>query len=271
MKFGLISVDFRRLPLLKCFETAKKYNFRAVELWGGRPHAYPPDMGKDEIKTILRYKQEFQLETPMYTPNVLGLPLNLCSQSVVERTEGMNYHKLAIDVAASLEIPKMLVVADHPGLDADVYEIRKIFTDEIDQLVHYGEKKGVIICVEPMTPMESPVITSSWDCLNLMHEIPSPNLNFVLDIIPPTVISEPISNYFTLLGKRASHVHIANSNGKTDAHLQLDQGCINISDILQIIQNHGYDQYVIVELYSISINDPEMAIANAARTLSLCS
>ena len=268
MKFGLISLDFRRFPLEKCFKTASKFKFKAVELWGGRPHAYPFDMGKEQVKAIWQLKQKYDIEIPMYTPNAIGLPFNLCSSLPEERAEGLKYHQLAIDVAASLEIPKMLVVADHPGFDADLREVRKIFTDEIGQLVQYAEKKNVVLSVEPLTPMESPIVTSSDDCLNLLQEIDSPNLHFVLDIVPPTVIAEPLSNYFTKLGKRVDHVHICNTDGKSDAHNELDNGCLNIADVLKVISSYDYDGYVIVELYTVSLNDPERIVASSARVLS---
>jgi len=268
LKFGLISLDFKRFPLEKCFETASKFKFHAVELWGGRPHAYPFDVGKEQVKAIQQLRQKYHIEIPEYTPNVIGLPFNLCSSMAKERAEGMEYHKLAVDVAAALEIPKMLVLADHPGFAANVSEIRKIFTGEVAQLVQYAEKKGVIIAIEPVTPMESPIITSSDDCLDLLREIESPNLNFVLDIVPPTVIAEPVSNYFTKLGDRVSQVHICNNDGKTDAHLELDNGILNIADVMQVIQSYNYDQYVIVELYTVSLNDPERVVAGATRVLS---
>jgi Sugar phosphate isomerases/epimerases len=227
-------------------------------------------MGKEQINAIRQLKQKYDIEIPMYTPNVLGLPLNLCSQMPEERADGLKYHKLAIDVASSLEIPKMLVVADHPGFNADYDEIRKIYTDEIAELVQYAEKKNVIIAVEPMTPVESPIVTGTEHCVNLLKQIHSPNLHFVLDVVPPTVVAEPLSNYFTKLGDRASHVHICNSDARSDAHLELDNsnGCLNIADVMQVIESYGYDKYVIVELYTVSLYDPERVIAGAARVLS---
>ena len=225
-------------------------------------------MGKEQIKAIRELQQKYNIEVPMYTPNAIGLPFNLCSPSSSERAQGMEYHQLAVDVAASLDIPKMLVVADHPGFTADPREVRKIFVDEIDQLVQYAEKKGVIIAVEPLTPMESPIITSTEHCLDLLEQIHSPNLEFVLDIVPPTVIAEPLSNYFTRLGSRVGHVHICNNDAKSDAHLELDNGCLNIADILSVIKNCRYDQNIIVELYSVSLNDPERVVASSARVLS---
>lgn len=269
LKYGLISLDYRRFPLEKCFAAANKYGFAAVELWGGRPHAYPPDVKADEVRTILALKKQYGIDIPMYTPNAIGLPVNLCSPMVVERAEGMAYHKLAVDTAAALGIPKMLVVADHPGHDANLAEVRRIFTDEIGELVHYAEQRGVIIAVEPLTPMESPVVTTSADCLELLRAVDSPALHFVLDIVPPVVTAEPLTNYFTRLGERASHVHICNSDGKSDAHLELDNGILNIEDVLNEIRGCGYDSDVIVELYSVSLNDPERIVARAARVLGL--
>ena len=268
MKYGLISLDFKRFPLEKCFEAAQKYGFTAVELWGGRPHAYPPDMAAEAVKSILGLKERYGVEIPMYTPNAIGLPVNLCSSMVTERAEGMKYHKQAIDVASELGIPKMLVVADHPGHDSDLREVRKIFTDEVGELVHYAEKKDVIISIEPLTPMESPVITRSEDCLNLVRAINSPNLHFVLDIVPSIMVAEPLSNYFNSLGDRVSHVHICNTDGRSDAHLELDNGILNIADVLSEIKSCGYSGHCIVELYTVSINNPERAIANAARILA---
>lgn len=268
LKFGLISLDFRRFPLEKCFEVAKKYEFQGVELWGGRPHAYPYDVGKDEVKAIFQLKNKYNMDIPMYTPNAIGLPINLCSSMSIERSEGMEYYRRAIDVASALEIPRMLVVADHPGFGMSINEAWKYFSDEIDQLVHYAEKKNVIISIEPLTPMESPVITRTDDCLKLLQEIDSPNLHFVLDIVPPIIVNEPISNYFAKLGNLVDHVHISNSDKKTDAHLELDDGCLNMNDILQIVKNHEYEQFVIIELYSVSLNDPERVVASSARVLN---
>jgi protein FrlC len=269
LKYGLISLDYRRYPLEKCFAAAKKYGFAAVELWGGRPHAWPPDVKADEVRAILALKQKYGIDIPMYTPNAIGLPVNLCSPMAVERAEGMTYHKLAVDAAAELGIPKMLVVADHPGHGADLAEIRRIFTNEIGELAHYAERKGVLIAVEPLTPMESPVITTSADCLELLRAVRSPALHFVLDIVPPVVTAEPLSNYFERLGDRVSHVHICNTDGKSDAHLELDNGILNIADVLSEIRACGYDGYAIVELYSVSLNDPERVVASSARVLGL--
>lgn len=268
MNFGLISLDFKRFPLEKCFKTASLYGFQGVEIWGGRPHAYPYDMDRAEVRKILDYKKKYRIETPMYTPNAIGLPFNLCSSLAKEREEGISYYKRAIDTASALEIPKMLIVADHPGFERDYTEVWNCFSEAISELAAYAQGRNVIISVEPLTPVESPVITGTDDCLRLMGDVQAPNLQFVLDIVPPIVINEPISDYFVKLQERVSHVHIAGCDGITDAHLGLAQGVVDIQDVLQILKDNNYDQYVIAEMYSASVNDPESVTASAAKVLN---
>ena len=82
MKFGLISLDFKRFSLEYCFKMARRYGLDGVELWGGRPHGYFTDMTRERIQEIDALKKKYKLEIPMYTPNVLNGPYNLCSLEI---------------------------------------------------------------------------------------------------------------------------------------------------------------------------------------------
>ena len=56
MKFGCFSLDFRRFSLETAFKMASRYGFDGLEIWGGRPHAYPYDMDHDQVQQILEWK-----------------------------------------------------------------------------------------------------------------------------------------------------------------------------------------------------------------------
>ena len=98
MKFGLISLDFKRFSLEYCFKMARRYGLDGVELWGGRPHGYFTDMTRERIQEIDALKKKYKLEIPMYTPNVLNGPYNLCS--LEERTihETIEFFQRSIDI-----------------------------------------------------------------------------------------------------------------------------------------------------------------------------
>ena len=265
MKKGLISLDFRRYSIESCFRFASENGYDGVELWGGRPHAYPPDVLKRDSGEILKEAKRFHLELPMYTPNAIGLPVNLCSPLAFEREEGLLYYQEAVEAAARLQISKVLVVADHPGYETSVDDARKWFADAVEHLMRVASKYGITISVEPLTPMESPVITTADDCLRLMKSVSGKNLDFVLDIVPAAVMYDPISSYFMKLGReRIGHVHICNTDGMTDAHLLPRQGILDYAALLEELSAvWHYDGYVIRELYSSSARDPVAAIVSA--------
>ena len=44
LKVGMFTSGYQRNPLEHCFMDAKEYGYDYIELWGGRPHAYAPDL-----------------------------------------------------------------------------------------------------------------------------------------------------------------------------------------------------------------------------------
>ena len=77
MKSCILSYMFKGYPLRKAFEVSRRCGFDGIELWGGRPHAYPYDMDAGKIREIRALGREFGLDIPVYTPEVLNYPYNL--------------------------------------------------------------------------------------------------------------------------------------------------------------------------------------------------
>ena len=267
MKFGCFSLDFRRLPLETAFAAAERYGFDGLELWGGRPHACPWDVTAEFAAQIRRWKQQYHVEIPMYTPNAIGLPYNLCSMDPAEQQDALAYFRKAIDGCAAMEIPRMLLVADHPGYAVRRRVVWGRFVENLQELGRYAADKGVILVIEPLTPMESPVITTADDCADVLDDIGLPNVEAMLDVVPPRIAYEPLSSYFTKLGGRMHYIHLCNNDGRTDAHTRLEDGELPVEDMLQLFRDYRFDGYVTVELYSENYRDPELMLANTARLL----
>lgn len=93
MKVALLSLSFRRYHLDKIFEVAGYFGYDGVEIWGGRPQAYPYDMDEARCAHVLELKEKYNLEVPMYTPEVLGYPYNISTPDKKEREETIDYLK----------------------------------------------------------------------------------------------------------------------------------------------------------------------------------
>lgn len=267
MKFGCFSLDFRRFSLETAFRMAAKYGFDGIEIWGGRPHAFPYDMTPGEVQKVLKLKKAYGLEVPMYTPNALGMPYNLCSLDQREQRDAMDYFKTAICACESMEVPRMLVVADHPGYEVPRRKSYQRFVENMKELGGYAQEHNVKLVIEALTPMESPIITTSDDCLEAIQDIGLSNIEAMMDVVPPNIAYEPYSAYFEKLGERMNYIHICNNDGRTDAHLRLDTGELPITDMVRIFKEHGFEGYVTVELYSEYYKDPELLLANSSRLL----
>lgn len=267
MKFGIMSLDFKRLTLEETFQLAQSYGFDGVEIYGSRCHLHPDDFDEALAKTVRTYAERTGMEIPMYTPLALNLPLCICSPNPAERAAGVAYYQKCVDIAAAIVCPRLLVVADHPGYFTPRKQIWDYLTDSMRQICRYARGKHVQVTIEPLTPMESPVVTTVDDCVELLERVDKPCLYAMLDIVPPTIVKEPLSKYFRMLGDRLNYIHICNNDGVTDAHLRLGSGVIPIPDVLDVFKHHGWEGYVTTELYSECFTDPELMLANTAREL----
>ncbi len=267
MKFAMMSLDFRRIPLEQCFKLVRDYGFDGMELWGSRLHAHPDDIKPADAQRILNWKKEYGIEIPMYSPSVLGFPYCLCSRVAEERNDGVAFYKKMVDVANMLEIPRILLIADHPGYFISRAEAWGFLVESVKEITAYAGDKGVRTVIEPLTPMESPIITTAEDCVRLIRDVEIPNLYAMLDVVPPVIVHEPYSHYFVFLGEKLDYIHLCNTDGQTDAHLRLDKGILPITDVINVFKHWNYQGYVTIEMYSESYRDPELLLSNTARII----
>lgn len=269
MKFGCFSLDYRRFSLERAFRDAQRLGFTGLEIWGGRPHAYPFDMDEQQVAHILDLQKQYGIEIPMYTPNALGMPYCLCSLDRREQRDALEYFRRAIDACAGIHCPRMLLVADHPGYEVPRADSWGRFVENMQTLARYAAERGVTLVIESLTPMESPMITTADDCAQALQDIGMENVEAMLDIVPPNIAYEPISSYFDKMPGKVHYVHICNNDGRTDSHTRLDSGTMPVQDVLHELEAWGFDGYVTVELYSECYKDPSVMLANAARFLRL--
>lgn len=267
MKFGCMSLDFKRFPLEHCFRLAGAYGMDGLEIFCARKHLHLPSFTAKDAQTIRGYEKRYGVEVPMLTPNTLGQDLNICSDDPAEREEALTLLKRGVDAAEMIEAPRLLITADHPGFFRDDREVWSVLVESVKELTAYAEGKGVRIVMEPVTPMESPVVTTARDCLRLFQDVDSLALYAMLDVVPPVVVHEPFSQYFELLGERMDYIHICDTDGVTDAHIRLGRGVLPAADAINTFLHHGYQGYVTAELYTEGFRDPELMLSNTARAL----
>ena len=61
MKYGLFTCPYQRLPLERAFMDAKAFGYDYIELWGGRPHAFAPDLLAGEMNAVLDLQERYAM------------------------------------------------------------------------------------------------------------------------------------------------------------------------------------------------------------------
>jgi fructoselysine 3-epimerase len=267
MKISILSSLFWRYPLEKVFEIASLQGYDGVEVWGARPHAYAYDMNEARIDRLLKLKEQYRLDIPMYCPEILMYPYNIPTLDPKERRDTIDYLKRSIEVAKAIGSPRIQMTSGHAGYGTD----RKINLENITSvmriLVDCAEKIGVDIIFEILTIMESNTIFLLDDLLDVMNRIGSPRLKGMIDTVMPMTNWETFSEYFEKLGDKMAYIHFEDTNGVNQFHQPIGKGILDMPELIAMFRRYGYDGWLSFELFSSYIREPEMYSGQEIRKL----
>ena len=257
-KIGMFTSGYQRNPLENIFEDAKRFGYDYIELWGGRPHAYAPDLLDGEIDEVLRLRDKYGVPITGWCPEHNGYPYNFMIVSERQREDAVRYLKLCMDAGVKLGSDYMLISPAHAGYETTYTEMHNRLYRTCEELAKYAENVGIKIVVEPLTTMESNVFKNANDLVDLFEHVDSPNLLAMMDIVPPFQQQEQMMSYFSKLGEKLYHLHIVDSNGVDDSHVLPGEGVLPMKELLQEIRDYGYTGTATIELVLGYINEPRL-------------
>lgn len=267
MKISMFTSGYARNPIEDAFIDAKRFGYDAIEIWGGRPHAYAPDLkngGVDQIKSLI---DKYQMPVIGYTPEMNAYPFNPMFASENMLRESVDYVKLSMDMAKLIGAEFTLISLGHAGYYATHDEIWARAERVLTELTEHAEKIEHKIVLEALTPYESNVLTTANDLDAVFKKLPSKYLVGMCDIVPPYVQHESIMAYFDKLGEKMYHMHIIDSDGASDSHIMPGEGVMPLAELMEEIKERDYKGYLTIELVTGYINEPRLYAKRAIRNL----
>lgn len=258
MKIGMFTSGYQRNPLEHCFEDARRFGYDFIEMWGGRPHAFAPDLKAGEIENIKRLIDKYEMPVTGYTPEHNAYPYNFMIGSEMQRRDAVEYLKLCLDMAKEMGSDYMLVSPAHAGYLATYEEIWERLEKTVRELGDHAEKVGVKLVVETLTPYESNAFKSANDAVELFKRIDSPYVVGMCDLVPPFVQHESILAYLDKLGDKMYHFHIIDGEQGTDSHIIPGEGSIPLPELMKELKDAGYNRTVTLELVTGYMNEPRL-------------
>ncbi|MDC7237723.1 MAG: fructoselysine 3-epimerase [Sphaerochaetaceae bacterium] len=258
MKIGMFTSGYQRNPLEHCFIDAKEYGYDYIELWGGRPHAFAPDLKNGDIKHVRKLIDKYEMPILVYTPEHNAYPYNYMIGSENQRIDALNYLKLSLEMAKEMGAKYMLTSPANGGyLESYDYLWPRLYKT-IRELVEYAAKLDIKLMVEPLTPYESNFFTRANDLKQLFNEVDSNYLVGMCDIVPPFVQHESIMAYFDKLEDKMHHMHIIDGVQGSDSHIVPCEGSIPLKELVYELKRINYQKSATLELVTGYINEPRM-------------
>ena len=256
LKVGMFTSGYQRNPLEHCFMDAKEYGYDYIELWGGRPHAYAPDLKAGDINEVRRLIEKYEMPVLGYTPEHNAYPYNYMIGSEAQRRDAVDYLKLSLEMAKEMGAEFVLTSPANGGYLATYDQLWSRLEKNIQELGDYAAKLEIKLVVEALTPYESNFFTRANDLVELFRRVDNPYVVGMCDIVPPFVQHESIMAYFDKLGNKMDHMHIIDGENGSDTHMIPGEGNIPIKEMLYEMKRIGYDKTATLELVKNYINEP---------------
>lgn len=256
LKVGMFTSGYQRNPLEHCFMDAKEYGYDYIELWGGRPHAYAPDLKAGDINEVRRLIEKYEMPVLGYTPEHNAYPYNYMIGSEAQRRDAVDYLKLSLEMAKEMGAEFVLTSPANGGYLATYDQLWGRLEKNIQELGDYAAKLEIKLVVEALTPYESNFFTRANDLVELFRRVDNPYVVGMCDIVPPFVQHESIMAYFDKLGNKMDHMHIIDGENGSDTHMIPGEGNIPIKEMLYEMKRIGYDKTATLELVTNYINEP---------------
>ena len=266
MKYGLFTCPYQRLSLEKAFSDASVMGYDYVELWGGRPHAYAPDLLDGDLDAILRLIDRFEMPVEVYTPEHNAYPYNYMIGTERQWEDAMDYLSAALCCGRALGAKHTLISVGHSGF-APLQERRGRLLKSLRQLSSEAERLDHPLLLEPLTPMESDFCTCAEELLDILEELNSPFIQGMCDVVVPFVQHRNPADDIRLFGSRMAHLHLTDSDGITEAHLLPGDGNMDLRGLLGELRTGIYDGTATLELVTHYIDTPSEAAFAAIRRI----
>ncbi|MGF7029627.1 protein FrlC [Paenibacillus mucilaginosus] len=255
-----MNLHYHRYPLDYFLDSTVRLGLDAVELWGGAPHLFLPDLGHADLRQVLGGLRQRGLELVCLTPEQCIYPVNLSAKDEACRRRSLDYFRRAIGAANTLECSRLLVTAGYGFFNEPREEAWERGRASLAELAEEAREAGVTLLLEPLSPLGSNLVTDLASLQRMHREVDSPALKILLDTVPMMLAGDTLEAYGEAFGEELVHIHFLDGDGKTSAHLAWGEGVYPLDAFRESLQRIGYRGALSLELIGPQYNrDPEKA------------
>jgi protein FrlC len=229
-------------PIEYVIEKLASIGYDGIELGCASPVAYPPYLDAKERQKIkdLLAKHNIAISSVLPCPGG-GMGNNVSSPFQRERDQAIKSYKECIELGSDLGAQICLYVAGWQIWGVSHEEAIAWSRECLVEISKYAEDHSMIMAIEP-TSMDSNVIETADDALNLMKSVNRPNVKVMFDTIHILYRKEIITDYIDKMGKHIVHVHLSDVD-------RLPPGSVtNFKLMIEAFKRIEYNGYLTMEI-----------------------
>ena len=266
MRLSFSTFAYINYPLEEAIIRIAECGYDAVEIWGGRPHAYPHDLTRKEIAGIKALLREKHLSLSAFIPAQFRYPTNLCISNERIRLSSVQYIKDSMDTAYSLGAEIVVVCPGHSLYGQSQRSAWSFLRESLRELAAYAEDKGIVLALEAAHRYETDLVLTSHDALRMIEDVGKDNLKVLLDVGHVNVVGEGLAESVENLKGHLVHVHVDDNHGDMDSHFIPGDGTVNFTRFLSALRKSGYKGCLTVELgFQYTLHPDEAALESRKR------
>ncbi|RUT33798.1 endonuclease [Paenibacillus zeisoli] len=267
MKLAGMNITYRHFPFQHFLESMTRLEIDHIELWAGEPHLYVYRNVLGNLREIRKQLRSRNIKVVCYTPEQCVYPYNIAASDPDLRKKSVDYFIENLYAALELETDMMLMTSGIGDFAVSQEESWKYASDSIHQVCKVAQQEGLTIALEPLTRFESNLIVDSKGVKQMLEEVGSPPLKGMIDTVAMQLAGETPEDYLQTLPEMC-HFHLIDGDGKSDAHLALDDGVLDWRKYLEDLQRHNYKGACTLEIMGFHYyQNPHEALMESIRKI----
>lgn len=247
MRTSLSSFLYLNYPLEEAIEHIAMAGFDAVDIWGGRPHAYQDDLREHEIRAIRTQLDNFGLEIASFIPAQRHYPISLCSPFPTIRMAGIHYIQTSIELAARLGTSIISILSGHTLNNQSQDEGWELFADSLDQICYFAGHYDVLIAIEPADKFQTDLINTTHQALDMIEEVGCENCGVLFDTGYALIAKEKPATAILHLRDKLFHIHLNDNDGEQNESLIPGKGRFDFDTLITTLKTVHYEGFLSAE------------------------
>lgn len=263
MKFAFSANAFLRFDIVDTIRIISSIGYTGIEIMADIPHAFPLDLTRSrirEIRTALRDNGlavsnvnafMHRADGDMYHPSWI-------ESDPVLRAKRVDYTLRCIELASELGASNISTEPGGPLEEMQREEAILLYIAGLTAVEKKAKETGVRVLIEPEPGL---LIEDSTQFRELCRQLDPQAFGINFDVGHFFCVNEDPSALIRSM-RPMDHFHLEDiAATRKHHHLQLGTGAIDITTVLNTIEEIGYMGFVTVELYTYEDSAPEAATA----------